>query len=176
MARRNRESRYSIFDAMDARGVFDDNPANQQSDEERDGVKYRTWPVKYPKMLYHPMGEMRITRLAEQIITPMGPKFVNERKEMIHAVANTPEEERALLAKGWHDHPAKAIAAAGGEAPPMSSAERIDNLEAEIARLKAESDQLKAQKLNPSELSAPSKPLTAAKALESTKPKEEVSA
>lgn len=176
MARRNKDARYSIFDVMDSKGVFDDNPANQQSDAERDGVKYSTWPNVFPKMMYHPLGEMKVTRLAEVIVTPMGPKFVNERKEMISAIAQNETEERELRAKGWHDHPAKAIAAAGGDAPPISAAQRIDDLNAEIARLKAESDQLKSKSLNPNETSGTSKPLTAAKALESTKSKEEVSA
>lgn len=173
MARRNKEARYSIFDVMDSKGVFDDNPANQQSDEERDGTKFRSWPNQFPKMMYHPLGEMKVTRIAEVIVTPMGPKFVNERKEMISAIAQNESEERALRAKGWHDHPAKAIAAAGGNAPPMSAAARIDDLEAEIARLKAESDILKSQKLNPNEVSSTSKPLTAAKALTSGEAKKE---
>lgn len=165
MARRNKETRYSIFDVLDARGFFDDNPANQSSDEERDGTKFRTWPNIYPRMMYHPLGEMKVTRLAEVIVTPMGPKFVNERKEMITAIVQNENEERALRAKGWHDHPAKAIAAAGGNAPPMSSAQRIDDLEAEIARLKAEKDALASAKLNPNAQSSTSMPLTAAKAL-----------
>jgi len=172
MARRNRDTRYSIFDVMDARGVFDDNPANQQADVERDGTKFNTWPNQFPKMMYHPMGEMKVTRIAEVIVTPMGPKFVNERKEMISAIAANEQEERALRAKGWHDHPAKAIAAAGGNAPPISAAARIDDLEAEIARLKGEKDMLASKALNPKELSSTSAPLTAAKALESTKPVE----
>lgn len=168
MARRNKETRYSIFDVLDARGVFDDNPANQQADAERDGTPFRTWPNKFPKMLYHPKGEMKVTRQAEILVTPMGPKFVNERKEMIHAIAANAAEEAALRAKGWHDHPAKALAAGGGVAPPMSAAERIDDLEAEIARLKAEKDSLASKKLNPNEVSGPSAPLTAAKALSAT--------
>jgi hypothetical protein len=172
MARRNKDTRYSIFDVMDAKGVFDDNPANQQADAERDGTKFSTWPNQYPKMMYHPMGEMKVTRIAEVIVTPMGPKFVNERKEMISAIAANEQEERALRAKGWHDHPAKAIAAAGGKAPPISAAQRIDDLEAEIAALRAEKDKLASRELNAKELSATSAPLTAAKALESTKSSE----
>jgi hypothetical protein len=177
MARRNKDTRYSIFDVMDAKGVFDDNPANQQADAERDGVKFSTWPNAFPKMMYHPMAEMKVTRLAEVIVTPMGPKFVNERKEMISAIVTNESEERALRAKGWHDHPAKAIAAAGGNAPPISAAARIDDLEAEIARLRAEKDQLASRELNPKDLSSTSAPLTAAKALASSEPKKgEVSA
>lgn len=172
MARRNKDARYSVFDAMEANGVFDENPANASADQERDGVKFRTFPVRYPKMFYHPKGEVKITRQAEAISTPIGPKFVNERKEMISALAQDEADEKKLRDAGWHDHPSKALAAAGLDAPAISPAQTISDLQGEIARLQARLNSESAQQLNGDMGSKAAGPVTAAKALASAPAKE----
>ena len=105
-----------------------------------------TWPQPYPRMVYHPQGLERVVNPAEILSTPMGPKPVGEMKEIIHRVVNSKEEEEEWLGKGWHDHPAKAIAARGDEPPPTSSDTRIIDLEKQIAFLQT---QLTSQKSMP---------------------------
>jgi hypothetical protein len=121
---------FTIFDVMEAKGVFEDNPANAVSPE-------FAGPVPYPKMLYHPEGKFRITVQAEMIVTPMGPKLVGEQRELIWQLVKDEEEEKKLRAQGWHDHPSKAMAAAGLQAPAESASGKIDALEAELAELRA---------------------------------------
>jgi hypothetical protein len=112
-------------------------------------------------MFYHPKGEERVVTPAEVIMTPLGPKELNEHRELISATANNLEEETRLRDAGWHDHPAKAIAAAGGIAPAISSDARIQDLEAQIARLQAERNNETAKRLaeqGPSRSVAPKPP------------------
>jgi hypothetical protein len=144
-----RENRFTIYDALEKTGLFDQNPANTYARDKTTGATLYAGPVEYPKMLYSPSGEERIVVPAEVISTPMGPKEVGEQKELVHQVVTSREEEEALLTEGWHDHPAKAIKArieagiAAGtldksalrKIPLMGSDERIKTLEAEIARL-----------------------------------------
>ena len=127
-------TRFTIYDAMEAKGVFDLNPANAQSPD-------FAGPVEFPKMFYHPTGARRVSVAAEIIVTPMGPKAVGEQTELISKVAKDEVEAAMLIEAGWHDHPAKAIVAGGGDAPPVSPMNRIADLEAEIRRLTAERDQ-----------------------------------
>lgn len=148
MARRQKDVRHSIYDVMDAKGVFLDNPANADADAERDGRPFGRWPQKYPMMFYHPKGEMRITNPAEVIVTPLGPKLVNEHRELICAIAEGESDEKKLRAAGWHDHPAKANAAAGRQASPISSAQVISDLQAEIAQLQAKLNSESSSALN----------------------------
>jgi|ERR1700722_10494128 len=124
-------NRFSIYDVMEAKGVFANNPANADSPE------YKA-PIKYPMMFYHPEGERRVMVPPEQVLTPFGPKEYGEQLELISRVVSNPAEERALRAEGWHDHPAKAEVAGGRPGAPMSPSGRIADLEAEIARLQAE--------------------------------------
>lgn len=136
MARTGRAARFTIYDVMEAKGVFEDNPANASSPQYKG-------PQEYPKMLYHPKGEERVTQKAEILATPMGPIRVGEQKEIIYRIVMNEEDDKSLRAVGWHDHPAKAIAASGKEAPPMTSSNRIEELEKEIARLMRERDMTK---------------------------------
>ena len=131
--------RFTIFDALDAQGYFDANPANPGS-RNTEGMLYQG-PVEYPKMFYHPQGDQRVTVPGEAISTPFGPKIVGEQKELIWKIAQNAEDEAKLLAEGWHDHPAKAIAAAGDPTrpvPPKPPTDRIRELEAQIAALQAQ--------------------------------------
>lgn len=134
MARRHQ---FTVYDMMEARGAFDSNPANPHSRGEDNQPLY-VGPVPFPKMFYHPLGEERITNPGEVIETLRGPKTVGEMREMIFRLAHDAEEEAELRAEGWHDHPAKALAAAGKDAPEISPAQKIDDLEAKLAALQAQ--------------------------------------
>jgi len=123
-----RAHRFTVFDVMEAQGVFDANPANPSSPDYQG-------PIQYPKMFYHPQGETRITQRAEVIATPLGPERVGEMKELIHRVAHDADEEAALREAGWHDHPALAIKASGNDAPPMVSRSREKDLQDQISVL-----------------------------------------
>jgi hypothetical protein len=139
------EHRFTVYDVMDRKGVFRKNTANAAS-----GAEYRK--QIYPRMFYHPEADEWILTPGELIATLEGPRRVGQLKEIIWKIAKDPGEEAELRALGWHDHPAKAIAAGialgkrQGEAPPMSSAEHIASLEEQIANLqaeKAEADKMK---------------------------------
>src|SRR6516165_2918299 len=124
-------NRFTVFDVMEARGAFDDNPANVRSSQYKG-------PEQWPKMFYHPKGEERVLIPADTQITPFGPQKLMEYKEIIHRVAANQEEADVLIAEGWHDHPARAIAAGGGVPPPISSAEHITEMERKIRELEVE--------------------------------------
>src|SRR5215471_19315309 len=126
-----RRTRFTIFDVMEAQGTFDDNPANSSSPDYKG-------PQAYPKMFYHPEGRERVIQRAEIIATPMGPERVGELKEIVNRTAADADEEAALRAMGWHDHPAKAMQAAGKEMPPVVSLTREAELEEQIKKLTAE--------------------------------------
>jgi hypothetical protein len=128
MAKKNRI--YSVFHAMDDAGMFDNNPANQSA-----GPLYRK--QQFPRMVWHPEGETRVTQEAEEIETKSGVKFVGEKREIIYRVANNRREYDRLLQDGWHAHPAGAMKAAGLEPPVVSAAEEIDSLKAQLDALKA---------------------------------------
>ncbi len=148
-----RDNRFTIYDAMEKAGIFDSNPANNYSRDPTDGHSLYTGPVPYPKMLYHPLGEEKVTVPGEILSTAFGPKLVGEQRELIWQIVNNEAEDVAAAAAGWHDHPSKAIRARieklietsqFSEAetakllksiPTMSSDSRIKDLEAEIARL-----------------------------------------
>lgn len=133
-----RDKRFTIYDMMDKKGAFSNNPANPDSQDASTGEALYQGPVEYPKMFYHPTGERRITVPAEIIETPLGPKSVGEKSEIIWEIAKTKSEEKSLRDLGWHDHPAGAIAAGGGEAPAISTTQHVKNLEEQIRKLQLE--------------------------------------
>src|SRR6266851_1485249 len=97
-------NRFTIFDAMEARGVFASNSANADSRDENEGTSLYEGPVQYPKMLYHPVGKRRVIVQGETIVDPLrGPLVVSEQSEIIWEIVRTPEEEENLRAAGWHD-------------------------------------------------------------------------
>lgn len=147
-------TRFTIYDALDQSGYFESNPANTYARDKTTGSGLYTGPVEYPKMLFHPQGEERIVVPGEIITTPLGAKIVGEQREMLYLTVNNLSEERAALAEGYHDHPAKAIRARVMQTiatnpkitekekakllssiPVSSSADRVKELEAELARL-----------------------------------------
>lgn len=132
---RNFHTRYHV---MEAEGVFDENPANPTA-RDRDGMSLYTGPVQFPKMLYHPQGEERVTAPGEYVLSPGGREsLVGQQRELVHRIVNNAEEEAAALAEGWHTTPARAIAASGRTPPPESPAQIISDKDAEIERLKAQ--------------------------------------
>jgi hypothetical protein len=137
--------RFTIYDMMEAKGMFESNPANRDA-KNNEGASAYAGPVAYPKMLYHPQGDTVVVNPGEAVITPFGPKLYGERREIINKVVHSAAEEKSLLALGWHTHPAHAMKAAGLEPPETSSAERIDQLQDQIKQLIMERDAAKAQK------------------------------
>lgn len=122
--------RFTVYDVMEARGVFRENSANADSPEYSKS--------SFPKMLYHPQGLERVSKPAEVVNGPYGPKEVGEQRELVTKLARSRDEELELLAEGWHPHPALAIKAAGKPMPPMSSQQRIEDLEAKAQELEAQ--------------------------------------
>lgn len=125
------ENAFTIYDVMEKKGVFKLNPANISSKE-------YVGPVSYPRMLYHPKGELVKVAQGEIIVTPFGPQIVGERWDLVTQVVNSAEEEKVLLKDGWHTHPARAIEASGKKAPAVSSEARIKELQETLARTQAE--------------------------------------
>ena len=132
--------RFTIYDKMNDDGVFEQNPANATADPEvlkaAAAAGTAVWPVPYPKMLYHPLGERRVMVAGEIISTPMGPKEVGRQTEILTRVVNTEAEAKAALATGWHERPADAQAVADGRTPEDEAGE----LEAEIRALQLRRD------------------------------------
>ena len=133
-----RGKRFSIFDAMEDAGMFRANPANADS-VTKEGVMLYTGPVSFPMMVYHPFGEERIIVPGTAENTPFGPKMVGEQREIIWKLVANQAEYREATESGWHDHPAKGIAAGNARlspdqahmrraVPPISSATTIDDL------------------------------------------------
>lgn len=138
-----RDNIFTVFDLMEKKGFFSSNPANVNSQGPDRQPLYKG-PVQYPKMLYHPKGETRVTVPAEIISTPFGPKAVGEQRQIIDKIVESPQEEAVLKKLGWLDHPAKSIHAGGGAAPALTSPERIATLEEQVAALMAELAEAKA--------------------------------
>lgn len=139
MARQSR--RYSIYDVMEEKGVFEANPANIYAINHEKQSLYKG-PVEYPKMFYHPTGE-------ERIVNPGSVELINgqyvrmgELKEVIWQLAQDKSEEKALRKDGWHDHPSLALVAGGKAAPVKASPERLSEIDRQIALLNAEKDRM----------------------------------
>ena len=127
MARKNR---YTVYDAMEDRGVFDQNPANAQSN-------FYRGPVEYPRMLYHPKGEKRMVVREEKVPTPLGIVTVPAQYELINRTVGSLEEEEEWVQKGWHHHPGEAMAAAGENRPEAGPPIDEDAIKKQIAQLQA---------------------------------------
>jgi len=145
--------RFTIYDMMEARGEFDSNPANVNSRDAQGLPIYKK--QLFPKMLYHPQGEERITRPADAISTPFGPKLVGEQRELISRIVGSEEELAEWLEKGWHETPRQALRAAAKaegktlveEVTPQeraldAKADEIATLKAQLAELTAKNTEL----------------------------------
>lgn len=142
------KNRFSIYDRMEAEGVFSGNPANPDSIDSEGRSLYKG-PAEYPKMLYHPKGGVRVVNAGEEIDTPRGPKLLNYQEEMVSITVANADEEKLARAEGWHDHPAKAIAVraveTGESVPEMGAQSIMASQEAEIRRLQQELERLRAE-------------------------------
>ena len=132
-----KKRRFTIYDKLEEDGVFESNPANSTANPEvleaAKAAGTPVWPVPYPRMLYHPQGERRVTVAGEIIMTPLGPKEVGRQTELVWQVANNQAEHKALLAQGWHESPADAQAVANGRTPE----DEAEDLAVQIRELEA---------------------------------------
>ena len=127
MAKRGQKI-FTVYDMMDARGVFDENPANASSAD-------YAGPVQFPMMVYHPEGATRQIVPGEIVATPLGAKIINEQHELIYRVVKDQAELDAAKAEGWHLHP-KDAEAARRERVPETPEEEIARLKRELAEAK----------------------------------------
>lgn len=150
---RFRDNSFTIYDVMEKKGAFSSNPANTSSYDPVTNAGLYRGPVPFPKMLYHPKGESRVTVPAEVVMGPYGPTRNSEQRELISKIVNDEAELAAALAEGWHQHPADAIAAgltdeqkaAGVTAPVKGAAQELQARNAEVDGLRAELEELKRQ-------------------------------
>lgn len=141
-----REHIHTIYDRLDANGVFATNPANPGSRDPITGVGLYKGPVPFPKMIYHPTGKTRVMNPGQVVNGPYGPEVHNRTYEIINKIVQNQAELDEWLKKGWHTHPSDAIAAGltpeeikrGVKAPAKSSVDRVASLEEEVKRLQAE--------------------------------------
>ena len=146
---------FTIYHLMERAGMFASNPANLNAVDLQTKQSIFKGPVEYPKMLYSPKGETRVTEPGQVVQDEFGkPHRVGRQIELINKIVETPEEEAGLKKLGWLDHPAKSIRAGGGEAPPISSAEQVESLEAQLEDLRKRLEEAEANM-------GPSKPRTA---------------
>lgn len=115
--------RFTIYDMMEARGVFEQNTANASSP----GYK----KVEWPKMVYHPEGKVKTVFAGTTSFDPetRERQMVGKQVEIINKLANDKTEYDKLIKEGWHSHPAYAMAASGLESPATTNPEYIAGLE-----------------------------------------------
>lgn len=137
-----KQTRFTIFDRMEERGDFMDNKANVYATDGNGAPIYEK--QEYPKMLYDPEGrEEEYVSSREEMVNGRL-VVIPAKKRIITKIARTEAEEKELLAKGWFTHPAKAVFARTGVMPPVGSNERIADLEAKLAEMQKEKDEMAA--------------------------------
>lgn len=105
----SRRNQFTIYDAMEARGVFLSNPANVGARDDQNNIIYKG-PLPYPKMLYHPEGKEKQVSPEVKIPVPgFGIQIMPATFEMISMIVAGPEEHQKMADQGWHDSPAKAL-------------------------------------------------------------------
>lgn len=132
--------KFTIYDAMEASGYFSSNSANPGA-RDPSGKSLYAGPVKFPMVLYHPLGEERVSVPGTMERTPYGTveKFGEQWEILTREVANDRDLAEAL-AEGWHKHPAMAIKSANETwrrergltplaVPPVSAGSLISDLE-----------------------------------------------
>ena len=115
--RTNSRNRFTVFDMMEAKGVFSANPANSDSVDPTEGTSLYVGPVAYPKMMYHPEGLERVIVPAQAVVNPVTGEAVldragnpisrGEQREIVWELAHSKADEKRLAGEGWHDHPAR---------------------------------------------------------------------
>lgn len=136
---------YSIYHSMEDRGLFETNKANAQA-VNNDGLSIYEGPVQYPKMLYHPKGEMRCVtqgilvtdRDNRPVFDETGkPKYAGAVYEVKNIVVDSAEQEEEMVKQGWHYTEAQALRAnpeTFHRAPPKTKAEEQDEKIAELEK------------------------------------------
>ena len=129
--------RFSIYDAMDEKGAFDNNVANSYARNNETGEALYAGPVEFPKMFYHPEGAREVLNPGELVRDAYGDvKCLGRITQIICKTASNAQEAEALMDAGWHSHPAQAMVAAGEKAPPSGPEQKITALEKQIQELK----------------------------------------
>jgi hypothetical protein len=152
MPRRGRMSSvYSVYHALEDKGLFETNKANAQA-VNNDGLSIYDGPVEYPKMLYHPKGEMYcITQgimVTDRDNRPVydeagKPKYAGAIWGVKNITVDTETQEAELVSEGWHFTEAQALRAnpdTSHKAPPKSQAELQKERIAELEKKLAESE------------------------------------
>jgi hypothetical protein len=143
---------YSIYHSMEDRGLFETNKANAQA-VSNDGLSIYDGPVAYPKMLYHPKGEMHcITqgilvtdRDSRPVFDETGkPKYAGAVWGVKNIIVESEAQEAEMVSQGWHFTEAQALRAnpeTNMRAPPKTQhelqMERITELEKRLAESEA---------------------------------------
>lgn len=141
---RSTAKRFTVYDMMEEKGVFDANTANVYARDPATGAS--TFKrQEYPKMYYHPKGETEVVKpgLVGKSAMHLEPVLLNEHREIINRMVHSAEEEAEAVAEGWHDHPAKALAASGKKAPAVVPAGLQSSYDVAEAKLSAERQRAK---------------------------------
>lgn len=145
---RGRNHFHTAFHVMEERGAFRSNPANSDAVDPVEGTSLYSGPIQFPKMFYHPLAETRVIVPAQAVVNPQTgeamldrtgqPIVRGEQREIVHEIAQDEAAAERLREAGWHDHPAKALLAAGLPAPATSSQQTISDLEKKLAQAQAQ--------------------------------------
>jgi hypothetical protein len=152
MARNRMNKVYSIYHSMEDRGLFETNKANAQA-VSNDGLSIYEGPVQYPRMLYHPKGELHCIsqgilvtdRDSRPVFDERGqPKYAGAVWGVKNIIVESEEQEAEMVKEGWHYTEAQALRANPEthlKAPPKTNAElqqeRIAELEKKLAEAEA---------------------------------------
>jgi hypothetical protein len=149
---RNRMNKvYSIYHSMEDRGLFEMNKANTQA-VSNDGLSIYEGPVQYPKMLYHPKGELHCIsqgilvtdRDSRPVFDERGqPKYAGAVWGVKNVIVESEAQEEEMIALGWHYTEAQALRANPEthlKAPPKTRHELQDE---EIAELRRQLEEMK---------------------------------
>jgi hypothetical protein len=104
---------------MEDRGVFEDNTANASA-VSHDGLSTYAGPVEYPKMLYHPKGEVYCITQGIMVTDRDNRPFLDENGKPRYAgavwgiknvIVESAVQEAEYTSKGWHFTEAQALRA-----------------------------------------------------------------
>jgi hypothetical protein len=152
MSRKRMGAVYSVYHAMEDRGVFDSNKANVHA-VNNDGVSIYEGPVPYPRMLYHPKGEQFVISQGIMVTDRDSRPVVDENGKIKYAGTTTgtkwiqvdnEEQEAEMLGQGWHRTEAQALRSnpeLTHKAPKKSQAELDAEEIASLKKRLAESEE-----------------------------------
>jgi hypothetical protein len=91
-------------------------------------------------MVYHPQGLTKVVEQGEILVTPLGPKEVNRRVELVSKLVASKEDELLARQEGWHLHPGDAVEASGGAKAIKSPQEVLEERNREVEEKAAKAD------------------------------------